>query len=102
MESEPLLDQDVQAEQNLAREAFDRGGKDSECALAVKDLSKRFGSFRAVRGLSFIVKQGVFGAGAVADVVWRSNDDGTHLFTQENALASWVSMVQARQRPSGC
>ncbi len=52
------LDEDVDLEQRLAREAFDRGGDREEQALVVKDMSKRFGDFRAVKGLSFTVKQG--------------------------------------------
>ncbi len=53
-----LLDEDVEVEQRMATEMFDRASDNQEQALIVRDMSKRYGNFRAVKGLSFTVKQG--------------------------------------------
>ncbi len=54
-------DDDVEEEERVANEALGRspsdGGRDA-VALVVKDMAKTFGTFKAVRGLSFTVRQG--------------------------------------------
>ncbi len=55
------LDEDVVAEQMEATRAMGSNDLDKEgTAMVVNDMSKRFGDFKAVRGLSFTVKQGTF------------------------------------------
>ena len=51
-------DEDVEDERRAAEEAFGKSASESDSALVVRDMTKRFGSFEAVRGLSFTVKQG--------------------------------------------
>ncbi len=56
---EALLDEDVEVEQRLAKDAFSRRqDSNSAAALIVNDMSKSFGRFKAVKGLSFTVSQG--------------------------------------------
>eukprot|EP00095_Tigriopus_kingsejongensis_P007156 snap_masked-scaffold285_size222332-processed-gene-1.2 protein:Tk07156 transcript:snap_masked-scaffold285_size222332-processed-gene-1.2-mRNA-1 annotation:"atp-binding cassette sub-family a member 1-like" len=57
-EPEPLLDEDVLKEQEQAIKAAHDPTSDRESVLVVNNLTKNFGKFRAVRGLSFTVKQG--------------------------------------------
>jgi len=52
------LDEDVDEEQKLAKDVFDGVSPSEGSALIVKDMSKNFGRFQAVKGLSFTVKQG--------------------------------------------
>jgi hypothetical protein len=53
------VDEDVLAEQNAAKDIYERRRADSaETALVVADLTKNFGAFPAVRGLSFTVRKG--------------------------------------------
>ncbi len=56
-----ILDDDVKREQMFARESYDKSFIDQQSVLIAKDLAKTFGfwnPYRAVRGLSFTVKQG--------------------------------------------
>jgi len=48
----------VEEEQHLAMNEFDNNANNQGTALVVKTMSKNFGNFKAVRGLSFTVKQG--------------------------------------------
>ncbi len=54
----PLLDEDVVREQSAAAHAANNMDRGSDTAMVVNDMTKHFGDFRAVRGLSFTVKQG--------------------------------------------